>query len=354
MAGGFKIDKRAIEKMTRDLQREFDRNPVSIPVRTEENSEIRSVVTETISELEFLAGIALDSLYRHDEDSGSQTIRLSTALESREGVEIDNSMLQSIIGVLEERGFIKTFGSFGEIADQPMMLMDSGRLEAVRRLEYRQDVVLRQMTCRQSLLRAVYEANVKEEEFQPESFANSPLGWFFGEPFTGQDAERARRYLLSKELLLDDSNAWGVSSSGVECIEEFGGVGQYVNRKRSSGVNVTIQGDNHGQLAVANRDVQQTQNTANDSQVLMVFAEALREFASLLSPDEAEEYEDLARLLDKEAAKESPDQGWVRALMEKAKGMLGRADKFKSLAQLASIGFQVYKAGHLGDHSSAI
>jgi hypothetical protein len=53
---------------------------------------------------------------------------------------------------------------------------------------------------------------------------------------------------------------------------------EYLNRQDGGGVQVTIQGDNNGQLAVANRDVEQVQNQANDANVLMVFAR--RRYAS--------------------------------------------------------------------------
>lgn len=35
MASGFKINKQVIKRMTRELQREFDRNPISIPITAE-------------------------------------------------------------------------------------------------------------------------------------------------------------------------------------------------------------------------------------------------------------------------------------------------------------------------------
>jgi hypothetical protein len=35
MAGGFKISKSAIRKMTQEIQREFDKNPVQVPVKAE-------------------------------------------------------------------------------------------------------------------------------------------------------------------------------------------------------------------------------------------------------------------------------------------------------------------------------
>jgi hypothetical protein len=42
----------------------------------------------------------------------------------------------------------------------------------------------------------------------------------------------------------------------------------YLNRGDGGGVNVTIMGNNSGQLAVANRDVTQNQTNTNEGQVL--------------------------------------------------------------------------------------
>jgi hypothetical protein len=54
-------------------------------------------------------------------------------------------------------------------------------------------------------------------------------------------------------------------------------------------VNVTIMGNNSGQLAVANRDVAQNQTNTNQAEALAIFANALREFGQLVPPDQRPE-----------------------------------------------------------------
>lgn len=118
---------------------------------------------------------------------------------------------------------------------------------------------------------------------------------------------------------------------------------EYLNRADRSGVNVTIMGNNSGQLAVANRDVDQNQTNTNEGQVLTVFAEALREFARLLPEGQQSQFETVAAELEQEAAKDEPDKGWIRSLLQRGKRLLeGAPANLQHLAQVAKIGFEIH------------
>ncbi|WP_434742722.1 hypothetical protein [Micromonospora sp. SH-82] len=80
--------------------------------------------------------------------------------------------------------------------------------------------------------------------------------------------------------------------------------------------------------------------------MLAVFAEALREFGRLVPEDQQRRYEMVASELEQEAAKEQPDRGWVRSLLERGKNLLvGAPANLQHLAQVAKIGFDLYGQG---------
>jgi hypothetical protein len=223
--------------------------------------------------------------------------------------------------------------------------MRAGRPQAAARRELRKDGKARRLACRDAVLQWLDAREGEDATTEISEIVRSPLGWFCGASFTIDDVTKTIISLREKRLVTGPDNEPRITAEGIDCVERYGGVVEYLNRQDRGGVQVTIQGDNNGQLAVANRDVEQAQNQANDANVLMAFAQALREFAEVAGSEEAE-YNQLADMLEAEAKKDDRDEGWVRSLLERARNLLGKADKFKSLAQLIGIGFQVYGVSH--------
>ncbi|MCO1599068.1 hypothetical protein M8C17_28330 [Micromonospora sp. RHAY321] len=345
--------------MQRDLQKQLDKYPVRIPVQGEiaggggiasggGNGAGGGSVTG--SELELVAGWIVDWIYEGSKNGPGYPSAIGSLIDKlglgdfrpRAEPQIDVA-----IDFLKGRGCVDEMRLMGGGGlDRMIKLTEIGRTEAVARLERRKDSRARRMACRDAVLRWVYERDANGESTEIAEIATSPYGWFNGELFGAADLVGAVQFLRERRLLGGTDETPTIEPAGTECIEQYGGVVSYLNRGDGAGVNVTVMGDNKGQLAVANRDVAQNQTNTNDAQVLTVFAEALREFARLLPEDQQPQYETVAAELEREAAKDEPDKGWVRSLLARGKGLLeGAPEDLQHLAQVAKIGFDLFGQG---------
>ncbi|MEU4439125.1 hypothetical protein [Micromonospora chalcea] len=305
----------------------------------------------TGSELELVAGWLLDWGYAYSK-SNPHTVASVAEVMAEVGVEefvpLVEPHVATAMDALEGAGLIKdpvtSFGSRG--MGLSIWLTEAGRREAATRIERRRDNLARRTGCRDTLLRWVYERDANGESTEIAEIATSPYGWFSGELYSAADLVEAVRFLRERRLLGGTDEAPTIEPAGTECVEQYSGVVEYLNRGDGGGVNVTILGDNKGQLAVANRDVAQNQTNTNEGQVLAIFAEALREFGRLLPEDQQSRYEMVASELEQEAAKDEPDKTWVRSLLDRGKGLLeGAPANLQHLAQVAKIGFELHGQG---------
>lgn len=126
---------------------------------------------------------------------------------------------------------------------------------AASRIECRKDAGIRRGACRDAVLRWVYEQDANGGSTEITEIGNSPYGWFNGVLFTAADLVEAIRFLRERRLLGGTDETPTFEPGGIECVEQYGGVVDYLNRADGSGVNVMIMGNSSGQLAVANRGV---------------------------------------------------------------------------------------------------
>ncbi|MEU1586072.1 hypothetical protein [Micromonospora sp. NPDC005710] len=349
MASGFKINKQGIRKMAREIEREFAKTPVRLPV----NGEIRATSgagdsAVTGSELGLVAGWLLDWGFTYSNVKPGLVPSVSEMMTDV-GTEGFESMVRPhvevAVALLEEAGLLngsaKTYGSQG--MNLPVWLTDSGRREAASRIERRKDNRSRRSACRDALLRWVYERDATGESTEITEIATSPYGWFNGILFTAADLAEAVEYLRERRLLGGMAERLSIAPAGTECIEQYGSVVEYLNRRDAAGVNVMILGDNNGQLAVGNRDVAQDQTNTNQEKALAVFVNALREFGQLVPASQQPEYEEVAAALEREAAKAEPNRGWVEALFDRVTGLLeGAPPNLQNLAQVMKVAFDIY------------
>lgn len=352
MASGFKINKQGIRQMMREIEREMAKHPVRVPVNAEGSAGGSSAGgAVTGSELELVAGWLLDwgyAYYKSNPHTVASVAEVMTEVGVERFVPLVEPHVEVAVAALTEAGLFndgaRTFSS--QEMELPLWLTDAGRGEAIARGERRKDNRARRTACRDAVLRWVYERDANGESTEITEIADSPYGWFVGETYGAAELVGAVQFLRERRLLGGADEIPTIEPAGIECIERYGSVVDYLNRGDGGGVNVTILGDNKGQLAVANRDVAQNQTNTNDGQVLAVFAEALREFARLLPEDQQPRYEMVASELEQEAAKDEPDKTWVRSLLDRGKGLLeGAPANLQHLAQVAKIGFDLYGQG---------
>ncbi|MEU8236434.1 hypothetical protein AB0C12_43155 [Actinoplanes sp. NPDC048967] len=349
MASGFKINRAGIRKMAREIEREFAKTPVRLPIDGKvQATGGASDGAVTGSELELVAGWLLDWGYAYSNAKSGLVPSVSemmTDLGVGEFEPLVRPNVEVAVAALEEAGLFngsaKTFGSQG--MSLPVWLTDSGRREAASRIESRKDNRARRSACRDAVLRWVYERDATGESTEITEIATCPYGWFNGILFSAADLAEAVGYLRGRRLLGGTNESLAIEPAGTECIEQYGGVVEYLNRRDAAGVNVTIMGNNSGQLAVANRDVTQDQANTNQTQALAVFVNALREFGQLVPVGQQPEYEEVAAALEREAAKAEPNTGWVEALFDRVTGLLDDAPaNLQNVAQVVKVAFAIY------------
>lgn len=348
VASGFKINKHAIKKLTQEIEREFAKHPVRIPLsgdaRMKQEAEASDVVG---SEIELVAGWLIDWGYAYAKvKSGS--IPSVDELMAEVGVTEFTSLVEPhvdmAVAALEQAGLLhdsaRGFESRGMTL--PVWLTEVGQREAAARIERRKDSRARRNACRDAVLRWTYERAAISGPAEVGAITQSPYGWFNGILFSATDLAESVRFLQDRGLLDGARKDLRLTQAGIECVEQYESVIEYLNRRDSAGVNVTIMGDNSGQLAVANRDVDQSQTSTNDADALAIFANALREFGKLVPEKQQPEYEEVAGALERESAKAEPNQGWRKALLDRARSLLdGAPADLHNLAQVAKVAFDI-------------
>jgi hypothetical protein len=366
VASGFRIDPREMRDIQRKLEKEFAKHPVRVPLEGGTRGSTLSDVTG--SEIELIAGWIIDWLAIHEETNRGEVPTIAVLLQAT-----DNEALLPIVqrnvdaahDLLMSEGFIHDYNTFrGPGMARIAALTETGRLLAATRRERRENAAARRPACREAVLLWLHAQDAADDTTEIQKIIESPFGWFCGTPFTVDDLVKSVGHLREKGLVAGSDNEPSITAEGADCVERYGGLVNYLNRNDNARVQVTILGDNSGQLAVAGRDnsgqlavagrdIEQAQNQqANDASVLSVFAQALRDFATL-GPDNAADYVKVAEDLEQEAAKEDRDESWVKALLNRATNLLAKADKFKSLAQLLIVGFQMYNLSHGGGDQAA-
>jgi hypothetical protein len=203
------------------------------------------------------------------------------------------------------------------------------------------------MACREAVLHWAYSREAGGL-LDAQEVGTTPYGWFCADQFSVEELGQAVTFLAGEALVRGEAAAFSVTADGVRAVEQFGGLVEFQNRSQGAGVSVVFTGDNNGQLAIGNRDVQQNLSQDNDAKVLGVFAQALKEFAGLLPEGQRAEFYEVASSLEREAGKDEPDQGWVKSLIERAKGLLGKTTELKNLAEVTRVGLDVYNTAHGG------
>lgn len=349
MARGFKLNPSGIRKMMQEIEKEMAKTPVRLPVQAEAAISVKAWDGVAQSELELVTGWLIDWAYAYSKMKPGlipSVAEMVKAVGVEDRIPLVEPYVDIAVDTLIEDGLLKggakSMGCHGMA--QPIWLSEAGRREAVARIERRKDNRARRTACRDAVLRWVYERQAERKSTGIAGITKCPYGWFNGVPFSDADLAEAMAFLRERKLLGGTDDAPTIEQAGIECIEQYGGVVDYLNRRDSGGVNVTIMGDNSGQLAVANRDVvqNQTHTQTNDAQVLIVFAEALRELVRLVPPEQQPELEHVASALEQEANKELPDRGWIKSLLERGKRLLEQSENLYHVAQVVKVAFDLY------------
>lgn len=346
---GFSIDKRAIQRMSREIEKEFARHPVRVPLEPDAPGVTSGAMHESGSSIGAAAGLLLDWLSEQPDSS-----RRFATIEGLTAGREDHPLLPLIrenalvaVDTLAANGLVHRLGGLGALEDQPFTLTETGRRAAALQAEQRGSRLIRTVASRDAVLGWAYLQD-SGARLDVRAMAATPHGWFCADQLSSEELSRAVAHLVEAGLVEGEPGAFSLMTEGKKCVENYGSVVEYQKRNEAVGVSVVFTGDNNGQLAIGNRDVQQNLSQDNNAKVLNVYARALREFAALLPEGHGEELADVASSLEREAGKGQPDEGWVRSLLDRAKSLLGGTTELKNLAEVTRLGLEVYNTAHGG------
>jgi hypothetical protein len=357
---GFKINKRAVAKLAREMNQElgkaWEKEQRRRPLRTGievDDIGVRGTTDDVMGDVRFVAIRFLDFLFDRRDAAVLSRGRECVEAEHDHGIrELLEQHLPDAVQVLEAQGLVDVVRALGASdLDASVRLTNHGVRDVTERKARRHDVAMRVRACREGLLKHAYEALQTGRALQLSEFASSLGGYFDGDPYSDEEIAKAATYLAEHDFVDQEASAFGIAEivrvrqRGIDCVENYGGsMRAYADHDAMSGMHITVSGDVSGQLAVASGDVNQIQRQGSDSDVLLVFAHALREIAEVvgLAPEQASDITAVASQIEAEANKDDPDQGWIKGLLSRAKALLGKAEQAKNLAQLASLAVDLY------------
>jgi len=339
MARGSGINKNAIRKMVRDIQKEFDRNgPIRIPVEAG-TPDLQSSAWES-SDL----GVA---------SIDSTTIRLLVWLFERRSESPYGDVIEFAreIGLPDDRGRVlgeqlegaglaDVAFDFGGGASARLTARGISQVEEVRRM--RADRSLRARDLRRQMLNWLF--SLEDNNVAPDSwdlFLEAEPSHLAGEPFSDSEVGRQATYLQEQSFITavsieEEEPGWlqpRLTSKGHDCvINHQGDVTSHMRQDHSAGGNVyygpVIQGNANGaQLAWGNQTVNQTQAAQQIAPgfeaLATAVADTLRQLPEFgLDQEDQADAEEVANEILAEVVTESPDRGKLRRACAALKGFL--------------------------------
>ncbi|MEV5308331.1 MULTISPECIES: hypothetical protein [Streptomyces] len=348
---GFKIDKRAIAKMQKEIVKEFERanrkHPVRIPIEVEPPS-MGMLTLASASGLESDPQLSRLLLWLYDSVQQNPSHYVDVRVFARdEGLpedDSDNMALQ-----LEKLGLVKIARSLaGGLSD--VFPTDDGLLEARLLLALRTDAVERFGHACDVLLRWVLRVGGRQASVPALAFLQDPLCSFAGEPLTEAEVLSALDYLrehaLVERVVTDAEVAVLITAQGTRCVLAGGTVNDFLSRQPTGGDTYNITGS-HGFVAGSQQHVVQNNSFGLDASKLAEFAQQVRQFAPSLGIS-AEEQDQLildAEVLEEAATTDEPEPGRVRAAFDRLNATLtaiGTATP--GLTMLVGAGQSAYQA----------
>ncbi|MFJ9469597.1 hypothetical protein [Streptomyces caniferus] len=347
---GFKIDKRAIAKMQKEIVKEFERanrkHPVRIPIEVEPPSMgVLTLASASGLESDPQRSRLLLWLYESVQQSPSHYVDVRDFARDQGLPEddSDNMALQ-----LEKLGLVKIARTLaGGLSE--VFPTDDGLLEARRLLALRTDAVERFGHACDVLLRWVLRVGGRQSSVPALAFLEDPLCSFAGDPLTEDEVLSALDYLrehaLVERVVTDAEVAVLITAQGTRCVLAGGTMNDFLSRQPTGDTyNIT---DSYGFVAGSQQRVVQNNSFGLDASKLAEFAQQVRQFAPSLGVS-AEEQSQLildAEVLEEAATTDVPEPRRVRTAFDRLNATLtaiGMATP--GLTMLVGAGQSAYQA----------
>ncbi|MGW2539705.1 hypothetical protein ACWC5I_02220 [Kitasatospora sp. NPDC001574] len=306
----------AIDQSLRELQRQFDRHPITVAVGAGLNGggglEEDPVLSRALLWLDERAA---------QEPSVYQDLAVFTEGESISGDEAEDISLQ-----LEQHGFVRR--APGLVRDATAILTDEGRVEVRRLKKLAGNRAARANYASEAVLRWLYD---QDAPIEPDEFAASPTASFAGSALRANEITDAVAELVGHDLVEHEVDQAGINlgrlritAVGSACIRSSHTVRSYMDSQNAAGTTNNYHGSTivHGGVkGVVSTGDNNTINAGSgiDAQALADLVQGLRDVAPQLGLDPVDA-EDLAADIDAlEHDGADPEQGgrvWRRILRQ--------------------------------------
>ncbi|MET9067773.1 hypothetical protein [Streptosporangium sandarakinum] len=350
---GFEINKRGIEKMQKEIAKEFERaarkHPIRVPVHTA-ISNVGAAPSQPLVPIETDPYQArLLTWIDEQTQQGSSFVSMSKFFEEEELSAADARVLALH---LEKRGFIKISSSFAGKDFSHATLSDEGVIEAQRIKKLRGDRIARFTHACDELLRWLFETGRGQEPVEAMAFIEARGSYFAGESLTVDEILGALAYLEKRGLVgriksgksTNTSTTAEVTEIGVDCILSRRTVNDFLSQQKA-GDTYHINGSS-GFVAGSQRSVVQHNSFGFDPSDLKRFADLVMQFAPALGVSASQQAEIIheAEILSEETSSTEVEPSRVRVAYERLQAALGAITTTSTgLATLIEQGQQAYQ-----------
>ncbi|CAL9522558.1 hypothetical protein [Streptomyces sp. enrichment culture] len=351
---GFEINKRGIERMQREIAKEFERaarkHPIRVPVQVD--------APEIPTASPVKAGI------EKDPHLSRLLIWLDDLAALQPGVAADVSAYVDSAGLpaaeaktmalqLEQQGLVQISRDFSG-RDCQVFLTDEGSLAARQLRALQADPVARFVHACDGLLHWLFQTGRGRDVVEVMAFVEAPGSYFAGDSLSVDEILGALEHLNQRGLVhraSEDPSTTSsikatVTDSGTDCVLSGGTVSDYLSRQQRAGDTYTFN-NSSGIVAGSQQSVVQNNNFGFDASALAEFAALARQLAPTLkaSPEHEEALIQDVEVLEEAASAEEPEPGRIRAAYLRVQEALGAITTTTAgLTMLAQQGQTAYQA----------
>ncbi|MGW1674484.1 hypothetical protein [Streptomyces sp. NPDC002324] len=350
---GFKVNRRAIEKMQRDIAKEFERaarkHPVRAPIEVGTPDLATWVPAGPIERDPHLSRLLLwiDDLAAL-QPAVAADVATFVQTEGLPESDAKNLALQ-----LEKHGLVRVYrnltGNNSEVA-----LIDAGVLEARRLRALRTDSVTRLIHACDALVHWLFQVGRSRDYVEVMAFVTAPGSYFAGDSLTVDEILSALDYLTQRGLIRraptrpDSATSIkaAITDSGTDCVLSGGSVSGYLSRQQRAGDTYSFN-NSSGIVAGSQQSVVQNNNFGFDASALAEFATLVRQIAPTLgaSPEQQEALIQDVEVLEEATSAEELEPGRIRAAYLRVQEALGAITTTTAgLTLLAQQGQEAYQA----------
>ncbi|MFE3559152.1 hypothetical protein ACFXKW_30475 [Streptomyces sp. NPDC059193] len=341
MARNPRIDRRAIDKLMKDIAKDFQRasrkHPIRVPVSAEATA-AGGVLNggEALESSTYLARLLM-WLDAHAQQHPGEYVDVTRFVEEYQLPGEDASVLAL---QLEQRGLVNIARSLADATD--VHLTDEGRIAVHQLKNLQRDRAARLRHTMDAFLRWLFDTEGHQVPVHPALFLATPGSFFAGAEISGTELHQALAYLAEHDLVepVDtDPVTIAITPQGVSCALSGGSVQDHTNQPRSGATYNNFLPNAQGVIIGEQQNFTQSNTGGIDPSAFVQLAGYVGQISGTLGLAEPErtELERVAQELHDEATSQEPQPGRLRQLAGRIKEGLLEAGS----TMAATVGIQM-------------